>query len=231
MNFPFDLTPSNKHERQIIDEQAIRERDEAEAMFADAVNRNDEFLIPNVQKLPLDVYLISQKHSPSYSSIPYGLYSDIASAGCGPLALEYALRLLGYNVSFEELVEECVKKGYRGYVYDENDKIIDGSGTKYSLFSNLAEEVKSFEAFIDYIERGLPITCLVKNSVYRGPGYKLNHFITIMGCDGENFVLMDGNKIVASNNEALIKFPFWKLVPGFRGAWVWKKEKVASFMD
>ena len=227
LNFPKYDVPNNYKERKKLDKKEKQRRDKFQKRILKSLKK--DFEIPVVQKLPLDVYPIGQKCS-SYSNLPYGQIGTIGSAGCGVLAVEYALRLIGFEVDFEELVEECVNKGYRGYIYDKNDNIIDGSGTQYSLFTNLAIELKSLKKILKYAKKGYPITLLVENKVYNNdPDNEGSHYITLMGFDeNENAILMDGNKITDNSrlNFALVKKPFKEIAPGLRGAWAWDKEQV-----
>ena len=88
--------------------------------------------------VPKGIFPISQKNS-AFSDLPYGKISTVSNAGCGPLAMEYAFRVNGFNVDFEELVNEVSKKGYRGYIYDEAGNIgkryrrQDEIGTPYCI--------------------------------------------------------------------------------------------------
>ena len=231
LNFPKDIIPKNREEREHIDKMELQKRDK----FQETILKNSKnnYRIHNILKLPLDVFPISQKFS-SYSSMPYGIFSTIGEAGCGPLAVEYALRLLGFSVSLEEIVAECLEKSYRGYLYNEKEEIIDGSGTKYTLFSNVATELTNLDEILTFLEIGCPITILIQNSVYHNDeNRKGNHFITLIGIDSDkNAVFMDGNKITDINNSstALVRKPFNQMLLGFRGAWAWEKEKIKNLI-
>jgi hypothetical protein len=231
LNFPQDIIPKNKEEREHIDEIELRKRDE----FQNTILKDIKYLsnVHTIQKLPLNIFPISQKFS-CYSSLPYGIFSTIGQAGCGPLAVEYALRLLGFSVDFQEIISECLEKSYRGYVYNENEEIIDGSGTKYSLFRNIATELTNLDEILLFLEKGCPITLLIQNSVYRDDKNCIgNHFVTLIGIDpNKNAILMDGNKITDNNDPstALIRKPFDKMILGLRGAWAWEKQKVKNFI-
>ena len=188
--------------------------------------------LPNVIVGNTSIYPISQKHS-QYINMPYGKIGTIGEAGCGPLAAEYALRSMGFNISFEEIVRECVDKNYRAYIYDNNGNIIDGSGTEYSLFDNLANELKSLYEILEALEEGKIVTLLINNAIYhQDENRKGNHFITLVGIDKEgNALLMDGNLIEDEKNpeKAFVKKDFRKLMYGIRLAWSWSKEKVEPY--
>lgn len=226
MNFPKDIIPKNREERKYIDEVELQKRDK----FQETILRDMEhdYNVSPIQKLPLNVFPLSQRYSP-YADLPYGKISTIGQAGCGPLAVEYALRLLGFTFNFEDVVSECVEKNYRGYLYNDNEEIIDGSGTKYSLFSNVATELSNLDEILLFLEKGCPITVLIQNSIYHDDeNRKGNHFITLIGIDeSKNAILMDGNKITDKDNSstALVRKPFNKMLLGLRGAWAWEKEK------
>lgn len=231
LNFPKNKMPNSRKKRKKYDKKECKKRDKFQKRILKDLNK--QFKIPVVKKLPLDVYPIGQKCS-SYSNLPYGEIGTIGEAGCGVLAVEYALRLLDFDVRFEEIVEECVNKGYRGYIYDKNNNIIDGSGTHYSLFSNLAIELKSMKKIFKYAKKGYPITLLIQNSVYNNDKTNTgNHFITLIGFDeNENAILMDGNKITDNSriSFALVIKPFKEIALGLRGAWAWNKEKVSKYL-
>lgn len=231
LNFPKDIIPKDREERKHIDEVELQKRDN----FQETILKNSEnnYKVPNIQKLPLNIFPISQRFS-CYSSMPYDIFSTISEAGCGPLAVEYALRLLGFSISLEEIVSECLEKSYRGYIYNEKEEIIDGSGTKYTLFSNVATELKNLDEILTFLEKGCPITILIQNSVYHNDeNRKGNHFITLIGIDSDkNAILMDGNKITYGNDSstALVRKPFKQMLLGLRGAWAWEKEKIKNFI-
>ena len=231
INFPKDQSPKNRIERIEHDKKELKKRDEFQMNILNDMKHNYE--IPVVQKLPLDVYPIAQKCS-KYSKLPYGLISTVQNAGCGPLAVEYALRLIGFQIDFVSVLNECVIKGYRGYIRDEEDKIIDGLGTKYSLFSNLAVELKNLDDILVFLKKGVPITILIQNSVYHNDEKrKGNHFITLVGVDKEkNAILMDGYRIETENDlsNALVRKTFEEMLLGLRGAWAWESEKVKIYL-
>jgi len=231
LNFPKDIFPKNRKEQKHRDEIELQKRDK----FQETILKNSKnnYEIPNIQKLSLDVFPISQKFS-CYSSMPYGIFSTIGESGCGPLTVEYALRLLGFSISLEEIVAECLEKSYRGYLYNEKDEIIDGSGTNYTLFSNVATELTNLDEILTFLEKGCPITILIQNSVYHNDEKrKGNHFITLIGIDADkNAILMDGNKITDINDPstALVRMHFNQMIVGLRGAWAWEKEKIKNFI-
>lgn len=232
MNFPKNLfVPKTNRERQLIDISIPEKRNKFNAQMLKDLERG--FEIPRVEIIPQNVYPYSQKYS-NYSYIKYGKIGDIGSAGCGPLAVEYAIRLLGFSVSFEEIVEEIVEKGYRAYIFNDNDEIINGAGTEYSLFDNLATELNNVQELIISIKNGCPVTLLISNAIYHDDDKrKGNHFITIIGIDDEeNAILMDGNKIERENDSksAVTKIKFTKIISGLYGAWYWDKEKVKSYL-
>lgn len=182
--------------------------------------------IPCIRNLPFEVvFPISQKFS-EYSSLPYGKIGTVAEAGCGPLAVEYALRLLGYSYSFNEVLDECVKEGYRAYLFDDYGRIVDGFGSEHSLFHNNAITIHRIHDLFIYLRNGCPITLLVKNTIYHNDiARKGNHFVTLVGIDDcENLLIMDGNLITNSTypHSALVKKNFKEVAPGIRFAWAWK---------
>lgn len=231
MNFPKNIIPKNKEERKYIDKLELQKRDKFQETILKNMKHN--YKVSTIEKLPLNVFPLSQKYSP-YSNLPYGKISTIGQAGCGPLAVEYALRLLGFTFNFEDIISECVKKDYRGYIYNDNEEIIDSSGTKYSLFSNVATELSSIDEILLFLEKGCPITILIQNNIYHDDeNRKGNHFVTLVGIDSsKNAILMDGNKITDKNNSftALVRKPFNKMLLGLRGAWAWEKEKIKNFI-
>lgn len=182
---------------------------------------------------PLNVFPMSQKNCP-YSNLSYGKIGTIAEAGCGPLALEYAFRSNDIKIDFEELLSEIVNKGYRAYIYDEQDKIIDGAGTEYALFDNLGKMLCNLSQILECLEAGSSICILVQNSLYHGDSNrKGNHFVTLIGIDEKkDAIIMDGNLIIDANNpqQALIKKPFVDIAICMKSAWAWDKEKLESFL-
>lgn len=222
--------PKNLQERENLDKREKGEMDLFQEMMRNDLERITVRAIePTV---PYDIFPISQKAS-EYSDIPYGKVSTIGDGGCGPLAMEYAIRVNGFNVDFKELVEEISKKGYRGYIYDEDGNIVDGCGTEYSLFDNMADKLYNVSQILNELKKSV-ICILIENSVYnQDPKRKGNHFITIIGIDeNENAIFMDGNLITDSNHPeaALVKKPFRKMALGFRGAWAWNKEKMEMYL-
>ena len=231
MNFPKDIIPRNREERKYIDEMELQKRDRFQETILKNMKHN--YKVSTIQKLPLNVFPLSQKYS-TYSNLPYGIFSTIGQAGCGPLAVEYALRLLGFTFNFEDIISECIEKSYRGYIYNDNEEIIDASGTKYSLFSNIATELVNLDEILTFLKKGCPITILIQNSVYHNDENRAgNHFVTLIGIDAsKNAILMDGNKVTDENNPstALIRKPFNEMLLGLRGAWAWEKDKVKNFI-
>lgn len=232
LNFPKDIIPKSREERKQIDKSELEKRD----LFQQSILNNVDKLenIPTIRKLPTYIVPLSQKYS-RYSSLPYGKISNIKDAGCGILAVEYALRLLGFNVDFEKLVNETVNKGYRGYIRNDNDEIIEGNGTKYSLFNNLAIELTNINEIFNYLEKGCPITILIQNSIYHNDRKRTgSHFITLIGTDrNEDAILMDGNKMENTYNStsAIVRMNFRQMLLGLRGAWAWEKEKVMTYLN
>ena len=174
---------------------------------------------------------ISQKHS-AYSDMPYGRKGTVGEGGCGPLAVEYALRLMGLDVTFLDVLEQCDYKGYRAYEFNSRNQIIGACGTEYALFNNLAIEVFSYSEMLRALENGKPVTLLVSNAIYyNDSSRKGNHFVTMIGVGiGEEALIMDGNRIVNSNEEAKVAIPLKELLPGIKAAWFWEKENVKSYL-
>lgn len=231
MNFPQNIVPRNSRERKYINTLEFHKRECFHKTILE--NMKHIHIISPIEKLPLNVFPISQKYS-QYSNLPYGKISTIGQAGCGPLAVEYALRLLGFSFNFKDIISECVDKNYRDYIYNDNDEIIDGSGTKYSLFSNIATELYNLDELLYFLEKGCPITILIQNSIYHDDENRSgNHFVTLIGIDSfQNAILMDGNKIADNSNPstALVRKPFTKMLLGLRGAWAWEKEKIKNLI-
>ena len=232
LNFP-DITYQNqmKEERKKYSRIEKKRREFCNCRMLDGIRKDID--IPAIRTLPLDLFPISQKYS-SVSKLPYGLVGTVEEAGCGVLAVEYALRLIGIYIDFRDILDECVKKGYRAYVYDENDKIVDGDGTKTELFNNLAIECKDVFEIIWLLSSGNPITLLIKNSVYHNdPNAKESHYITLVGIDeSENALIMDGN-LIFDPEVPLYAFhvlPFREMIKGVEGAWAWEKEKVKGYL-
>ena len=232
MNFPQNIVPRNSRERKYINTLEFHKRENFHKTILE--NMKHTHITSPIEKLPLNVFPISQKYS-QYSNLPYGKISTIGQAGCGPLAVEYALRLLGFTFNFKDIVSECVDKNYRDYIYNDNDEIIDGSGTKYSLFSNIATELYNLDELLYFLEKGCPITILIQNSIYHDYENRSgNHFVTLIGIDSsQNAILMDGNKITDNSNPstALVRKNFTKMLLGLRGAWAWEKEKIKNLIS
>lgn len=230
LNFPKNqFVPKTKEERNSVDctDTQNATRFSTQLLADPAQNHKLPFIPCNYRIFP-----ISQKHS-TFSGMPYGKIGTVSSAACGPLAVEYALRLMGFPVSLEEILQECVEKGYRGYVYDDSNNIIDGAGTENVLFSNLAQELSgSIREIMVALSKG-PVTLLMDNSIYHDDSSrKGNHFITLVGIDeNENAILMDGNLIVTHSEEALVIKNFRKILPGIKGAWGWEHSKVKGYLS
>lgn len=216
--------PITQQEREMIDNKDLERLDIWQKSFIKEFSQVTT--IPCVRNLSFEVqFPISQKFS-KYSSLPYGEIGTVSEAGCGPLAVEYALRLLGYSCSFTEVLNECVKKGYRAYVFDDCGHIVDGVGSEHSLFHNNATTIHGMHDLISYLRESCPITLLVNNTIYHDDqNRKGNHFVTLVGIDDcENLLIMDGNLITDSSYPyaAFVKKNFRKMAPGIRYAWAWK---------
>lgn len=225
-----EVITTNKAERKQLD---AKEKEQLE-LFQKMMRMD----LPNVQipeikpTVPLDLYPMSQKKS-EYAHLPYGKVSDIADAGCGPLALEYAFRANGMKVNFPKLIKEVVDKGYRAYIYDDDGNIVDGSGTEYALFDNLGIRLFSVYDILECLDAGDCVCILIQNSVYHQDAKrKGNHFVTLIGIDEEkNAIMMDGNLIVDEHPEAaLVRKPFMEMALGIRSAWGWDKKKLKTFI-
>ena len=231
LNFPYNNFPKNKEEREKLDAKW----DKVKISFKEKASKEVQVLkVPEITLLQNgEVYPISQKKS-EFSEMKYGYVDTIGIAGCGPLAIEYALRLMNFRVSFKDIVRECILKGYRAYMYDESGNIIDGCGTEYEIFDNLANRLISLREIIKYLQAKSPVTLLVENSKYHEDKTKKgNHFVTIIGIDKEqNAIIMDGNLITKTSNKsmALKRMSLKKLVASINLAWGWKKEKVESYL-
>lgn len=217
--FPLNTNQvTNKKAREYLDKKEAKKRDNFQASIIASVSNT---IIPDVNPLTLSVFPISQKNS-EYSNLPYGKIGTIAEAGCGPLALEYAYRLLGNHLAFPEIVDMCVQNGYRAYIFDDDGNIIDGAGTEYALFDNAAYELNNLWQIFYYLERLCPITILVENAIYLGDSTKKgNHFVTLIGIKNGNALIMDGNKYLMNPLQAFVKVPFTEVAKSFRGAWAW----------
>lgn len=221
---PNSSIPSNNQEREKIDKEDIERLDLWNAeLQREAKSMESIPYIPAI--VSADTFPISQKFS-KYSSLPYGRIDTVGRVGCGPLAVEYALRILRQHYTFEEILEECVQKGYRAYIFDDSGNIIDGAGTEHSLFHNNAITLKGAQDLIKHLQAGHPITLLVNNTIYHNDEKrKGNHFVTLIGIDEDcNLIIMDGNLITDESNptSALTKRNFWKMAAGIRCAWAWE---------
>lgn len=221
---PNHKAPKNTQEREMIDTADNERLDQWQKKFQQEMKKLTN--IPHIRNFKAELtYPISQKFS-EYSKLPYGKIGTIADAGCGPLAVEYALRVLGYPYTFKEVLNVCVKNGYRAYVFDENGNIVDGAGSEYSLFDNNATTIQEVQDIFKYLQKGYPITLLVNNAIYHNDeNRKGNHFVTLIGIDeNQNLIIMDGNLITNSNEPetALIKKNFRKMASGIRCAWAWR---------
>lgn len=209
---------NNKKEREYLDKKEAKKRDNFQFSIKLALSK---ISIPDIEPITLSVFPISQKNS-EYSNLPYGKIGTIAEAGCGPLALEYAYRLLGNHLVFPEIVDMCVQNGYRAYIFDDDGNIIDGAGTECSLFDNAAYELNNLWQIFYYLERLCPITLLVENTIYLNDSTKKgNHFVTLIGIKNGNALIMDGNKYFTNILQSLVIVPFKEVAKSFRGAWAW----------
>ena len=217
----------------------LKEREKIDAIY-DVLRKNFQGLllrssiganIVEIASLTTSIYPISQKHS-EYSEMSYGEKGTVGSGGCGPLAVEYAFRLMGYEIPFLDILNECVRKGYRAYEYNEEGDIVAAAGTEDYLFHNLADEPFSLLEVCKALKERKPVTILVNNAIYHDDtSRKGNHFVTLIGIDSENnAIIMDGNKIVSCQEEAKVIIPLFKILPGIKGAWIWDKEKVRSYL-
>lgn len=177
-----------------------------------------------VEPLVHGIFPISQKES-EFSELPYGKVGTIGEAGCGPLALEYALRANGIQVDFKELVKEIARKGYRAYMYNKEGAIIDGCGTEYSLFDNFGYRLSCVSQVVRELKNKSMICTLVQNSIYRrNINAKGRHFVNLIGIDkAQNAIIMDGNLIWDERypKEAINKIPVKEFLSGIRAAWAW----------
>ena len=223
------FSPESNDERRIKEGLDQLEIDEFTARMA-AYLENVE--LPVIQPITT-IYPTSQKFS-EYKDLPYGKLGTIGGAGCGPLAIDYALKVLGFSVAFENIVDECVAKGYRAYLFNESDEIIGGAGSEHDLF-DLAKKLESGTEIISALQKSQIVTVLIANAIYTGDESRSgNHFITLIGIDEqENAVFMDGNKIVdpAIPEDALVRKPFRAIASGLRKAWAWDPEKVARSLQ
>lgn len=231
LNFP-DIT--YQEEKEVRQKYNRIEEEHRKFYHCKMLSEMEKYIaIPAVRKLPLDRFPISQKHS-SFSKLPYGLIGTVADAGCGVLAAEYALRLIDIYIDFRDILNECVRKGYRAYIYDENNKIVDGFGTKTALFDNMAVKCKDLLEIVLFLKSGAPITLLIENSVYNNdPDAKGCHYITLVGVDeNENAIIMDGNRISDAQVPlyAFCVIPFMDLLKGLEGAWAWNKDKAKGYL-
>lgn len=225
------FSPQNNNERKLLNEAESKQLDLIQERFRQEASQMSS--VPSIPTVtPLDVFPISQKFS-KYSNLPYGKISTIDDAGCGPLAVEYALRILGFTYTFEEVLNECVAKGYRAYIYDDSGNIVDGNGTEYALFTNHATLLQGAYDLINYLQKGCPVTLLVNNAIYHNDKKrKGNHFVTMIGIDeNHNAIIMDGNLIITDSDAALVRKNFWEIAPGIRCSWAWEKSKMMAYLD
>lgn len=218
------LKASNKIEQEKID---LKDKEDIKR-FRDNILKELETIktIPEIKALTIDIYPLSQKIS-EYSHLPYGNFGTVKEAGCGPLALEYALRVQKYNINFKEILDECVKKDYRAYVYDDEGKIIDGCGTYNNLFSDVGIELKSIKEIFEYLQNNSPVTLLIN---YDETIHTSNHFVTLIGIEDNKLIIMDGNLIQTNEKEALIKLDFYENITKIKGAWSYSKNKLDKFI-
>ena len=223
------ICPKNQKERMKLDEKENYEMD----LFQERMKSDLEKIKIHAIKpiVPKGIFPISQKNS-AFSDLPYGKISTVSNAGCGPLAMEYAFRVNGFNVDFEELVNEVSKKEYRGYIYDEAGNITDGCGTEYSLFDNTAERLYDVYQILKKLQESV-ITILIQNLVYnRDKNKKGNHFISLIGIDEEqNGIFMDGNLIIENTKQAMVRKTFKEMALGFRGAWAWNRKEIEKYLN
>lgn len=218
--------PRNQEERRKIEIEEKKKMD----LFQEKIENElgNIKIIPVENVVPNGIFPISQKCS-EYSNLPYGKIGTIKSSACGALALEYAFRVNGYNLNFKELIWEIVEKGYRGYIFNDVGKIVDGCGTEYSLFDSVAVRVENLYEIVEHLRTSM-ICILVENEIYhQDETRKGNHFINLIGIDQkQNAIFMDGNQITNNGHpeEAVVKKKFNEIVLGFRCAWVWEKEKM-----
>lgn len=215
----------NKNERVYRDAQDDIYKD----MFSAACK--EQFLgkckIPKIMNLK-ELYPLSQKES-LYSQKPYGAIGTIGGAGCALIAFEHALRTLGYEIPFERLIEETVKKGYRAYVFDEQGKITDGDGTEQALFDECARQLMNPCEIISALMRYEVITLLISNATYHNDIKRRgNHFINLLGFDeNEQAILVDGNMITnGEDDKSIVEIPAKHAFTGIKGAWAWNKRDV-----
>lgn len=222
--------PKNKEER---DRQDFLDDMDLEYFRARSKLEVEQLRVREVEPLVYDLFPISQKAS-MFSELPYGKVGTIGEAGCGPLALEYALRANGILVDFEELVNEIARKGYRAYMYNKEGNIIDGCGTEYSLFDNFGYRLYSISQAVRELEAKSMICTLVQNSVYhQNINAKGRHFVNLVGIDkAKNAIVMDGNLIWDEKypDEAIKKIPVKEFLLAIRAAWVWDKRKMEELI-
>lgn len=228
LNFPKNLfVPTNQKEKEIADavDQKNRERFSKRFLLS-----TENIKVPVIKEITKETP-ISQKVS-IYSEMAFGQIGTVSGAACGPLAIEYALRSIGMEVSFEEILKETVEKGYRSYIFNDEKTIMDGDGTDTALFDNVATKVKTFSEMIHFLKKGCPITILIENAIYHeDTARKGNHFITLIGIDEEkNAIFMDGNLLVDETSKARICKPFFKMGEGFKGAWAWDREEISKIL-
>ena len=222
--------PKNKEER---DRQDFIDDMDLEYFRAKSKMEIEHLKFHAVEPLTSGIFPISQKVS-VFSDLPYGKIGTIGEAGCGPIALEYALRANGIQVDFEELVREIAHKGYRAYLYNIQGNIIDGCGTEYCLFDNFGYRLNSVSQVIRELEAKSMICTLVQNSIYRrNVNAKGRHFVNLIGIDrAQNAIIMDGNLIWDERypDEAIKKIPVKEFASAIRAAWVWDKRKMEGLV-
>ena len=228
LDFPKNIKEvTNKAQREEVDFEYLLQTNN----FKKEILKSKNCELQKIEPQYMDIYPISQKHS-IYSSMIYGKSGTISEAGCGPLAIEYALRYLGFSVKFEEIIKQCIDKGYRAYEFDDNNNIIRGAGTENYIFNVIAEELSgNIKEFMEKLSKG-PVTLLISNSIYHEDvNREGNHYITMIGIDeNENAFLMDGNLIVNDPSEALVIKDFRKLIPGIQTAWSWDETKIKTYL-
>lgn len=224
------FSPTNMVERE---EKAAREKQEQKILSEKFIKELENFstlplIFPITKLRPL-----SQKFSGEYANLPYGKIGTIGSSGCGPLAILFGLQVAGFtNVDFTQIVEECVLKMYRGYIFDETGSIVDGDGSENELF-DIAERV-NIGGILQALNRGILVTLLVSNSVYNNdPERTGNHFVSLNGIDEFGLAqILDGNLIKnperPEDSETERDLRSLILEGGVKGAWAWTPEKVAK---
>ena len=228
LDFPKNIKEvTNKAQREKVDLEYLIQQNN----FKKEISKCKNSKVKKITPKSTNIYPISQKHS-IYSEIIYGKSGTIGEAGCGPLAIEYALRFLGFSIKFEEIIKQCIEKGYRAYEFDDNNNIISGAGTENYIFNVVAEQLTgNLEQFMDKLAEG-PITLLISNSIYHEDASREgNHYITMIGIDeNENAILMDGNLIKTKDTQALIYKNFRQIMSGIQNAWYWDISKIKTYI-